>query len=99
MAKLDISLENCAATTGRPGVAMEAKDEPATTPVGLRSDSTRMRRRFVAVGPSNRGIQSRVLWPVILACFLGVMPAHADDAVTTRTVPDPPARVNAPPQL
>jgi len=27
------------------------------------------------------------------------MPAHADDFVPTRTVPDPPARVNAPPRV
>lgn len=96
MAKFDISLGNCAATTGRPGVAMKANDAPTTSPVGLRSDSTRMRARIVGLGPGSRGIQSQALWTAILACFLGVMPAQADDFVPTRTQPDAPPRVNEP---
>src|SRR3569623_2515566 len=96
MAKFDISLGNCAATIGGPGVAMEANVEPGAHRQRLRSDSTRMRVRWGTPGAGVRGKCSQALWTAILACFLGVMPAHADDFVPTRTAPDPPARGNAP---
>ena len=98
MAKFDISLGNCAATIGGPGVAIEANDEPVAHRQRLRSDSTRMRVRWGPPGAVVRGKCSQALWTTILACFLGVMPAHADDFVPTRTSPDPPQRVNDPPR-
>jgi hypothetical protein len=58
-----------------------------------------MRVRLGDLGSIVRGIQSQALWTAILACFLAVMPAHADDFVPTRTVPDAPARVNEPPRV
>jgi hypothetical protein len=58
-----------------------------------------MRDGIVELGPRSRGIHSQALWTAILACFLGVIPARADDFVPTRTQPDPPPRQNQPPRI
>jgi hypothetical protein len=58
-----------------------------------------MRVRVGGLGSIVRGIQSQALWTAILACFLGVIPARADDFVPTHTVPDVPARQNQPPRV
>jgi hypothetical protein len=98
MAKFDISLENCGALRG-PSHAGKANDAPAVLPLRLRSDSTRMRARWGSSGTFVRGIHPHALGSAILACFLGVIPARADDFVPTRTAPDPAARVNEPPRV
>jgi hypothetical protein len=54
---------------------------------------------MLVLGSLVRGFCSQALWTAILACFLGVMTAHADDFVPTHTTPDTPPRENQPPRV